>query len=149
MTKIARRSFFRLIAGAAAMAAVPRAAVHAAPQVIWCDGIHDDAPGLSALIHGEVVEFMRPEMADRIGWRDTFSRDTEYLSLDGDFFLKTPIRLEPFTGGHRMIKGGRFRVAPDLSNVFRISAPKSEHELTVLRDMTFARASGGPGPNQV
>ena len=65
-----RRGFFRLAAGAVALASVP-GLVKAKGNVptIWADGIHNDAPGLNALIRGDVVEFMKPELASKIGWR--------------------------------------------------------------------------------
>jgi hypothetical protein len=65
-----RRGFFRLAVGAAAVAALPVPFKAAADvPMIWADGIHNDAPGLNALIRGEVVQFFRPELADKIGWR--------------------------------------------------------------------------------
>lgn len=68
-----RRGFFRLTAGAVALAAVP-GPVKAKGNVptIWADGIHNDAPGLNALIRGEVVEFADTRKAAGIGWRGTF-----------------------------------------------------------------------------
>jgi hypothetical protein len=65
-----RRGFFRLAAGAAAVAALPVSFKAAADvPMIWADGIHNDAPGLNALIRGDAVQFFRPELADKIGWR--------------------------------------------------------------------------------
>lgn len=62
-----RRGFFKLIAGAAALAAVP--APSKPVPILWGDGIHDDAPAFLALLDGEPVEFADPSMAKDIGWR--------------------------------------------------------------------------------
>lgn len=53
-----RRGFFRLAAGAVALASVPGLLkANGNVPTIWADGIHNDAPGLNALIRGDVVEF--------------------------------------------------------------------------------------------
>jgi hypothetical protein len=59
----------QMLAGAMIAPVLPKIAM-ALPSVpmIWGDGIHDDAPGLNALIRGEVVEFVRPEMGIGSGW---------------------------------------------------------------------------------
>lgn len=55
MTDTTRRGFFKLLAGAA-IAPVLTSEVKAAVPLILGDGIHDDGPGLNALLRGEVVE---------------------------------------------------------------------------------------------
>lgn len=72
-----RRHFFRLAGAGAATALLPVPTAKAlsnglhydAPQfrsvqAIYCDLIHDDAPGLNAFFRGEVVEFATPEIAE-------------------------------------------------------------------------------------
>lgn len=64
-----RRSFFKLIAGAAlAPIAAKAAAILPSVPMIWGDGIHDDLEGFQALFDGKVVEFANPEMAHGAGW---------------------------------------------------------------------------------
>jgi hypothetical protein len=96
-----RRGFFKLLAGAAALAAVPAPAVTSSVPIIWCDGIHDDTPGLSALIRGETVEFADASMADHIGWRG------DVLFLAGMFTIKTPVQIGTECSG-KILTGGDF-----------------------------------------
>lgn len=89
-----RRSFFRLVAGAA-LAPVAAQAASILPDVpiLWGDGVHDDAPALNALIRGEVIEFAQPEMAHGVGWFG------DYLNLpDGVFYLEDTIRFDQGAG---------------------------------------------------
>lgn len=99
---IGRRGFFRLIAGAAAIAVAPKVALASPCEVIWCDGVNDDAPGISALIRGETVQFMNQEHAKRIRW------DGDTLLMDGDFTIHTPVRIGPEFNG-KTIRGGQYR----------------------------------------
>lgn len=69
-----RRGFFRLLAGAAALSAVPpsvmASVIEAEVPTFWCDGIGDDGPAFTALMRGDVVRFARPELAEGVGWMD-------------------------------------------------------------------------------
>ena len=70
-----RRNFFKLMAGAAlAPVAAKAAAILADVPILYGDGVHDDAPALNALIRGEVVEFMQPDMAVGVGWVGDYLR---------------------------------------------------------------------------
>lgn len=64
-----RRTFFKLLAGAAAVVALPASTFIPDAPMVWGDGIHDDAPGLNALIRGDAVQFADPAMASKVGWR--------------------------------------------------------------------------------
>ena len=96
-----RRGFFKLMAGAAAMAAVPSIAITKAVPVIFCNGVDCDSAGLDALIRGEVVEFANPDLAAHIGWRG------DVLQLAGDFTVKEPVKL-PKANTSKTLTGGKF-----------------------------------------
>jgi hypothetical protein len=102
-----RRGFFKLMAGAAAMAAVPSIAVPNIAPTIFCNGIDCDSAGLDALIRGKVVQFSNPELAAQIGWRGNV------LQLAGDFVIKSPIK--PGTHlSHKVLTGGKFELHSSL-----------------------------------
>lgn len=81
MVDMNRRGFFKLIAGAAAVVAVPKVLLALEPiETIYCDGVNCDADGLAALMMGKTVRFANPEMTKGIGWRG------EWLDLGGNTF---------------------------------------------------------------
>lgn len=90
MTDLSRRGFFKLVAGSAALVSVsgPIGSALLSVETIYCDGVHDDAPGLNALLRGEIVRFVQPELAEGIGW----SGDT--LHMNGSFTVRQPIEIE-------------------------------------------------------
>jgi hypothetical protein len=100
MTEISRRTLFRLAAGAAAVAALPASAAVIHAPMIYCDGKHDDAPGVNALIAGEPVHFANPELAEGIGW------DGTTLHLRGEFHMERGLRIRGL--GRVTIDGGDF-----------------------------------------
>lgn len=93
---ITRRSFFRLIAGAA-IAPVASKASMVLPDVpiLYGDGIHDDTVALQALIDGKTVEFFNPEMAKNAGWfGNPFSGNGALLRFPaGKFRVNKPLIL--------------------------------------------------------
>jgi hypothetical protein len=97
-----RRVFFKLVAGAAALAAVPNIGLAKSAVTIFADGINDDGPGLNALLRGEVVEFAKPEMARLIGWRGNT------LELNGIFRLDTQILIDDSFYGKKL-EGGVYK----------------------------------------
>ncbi len=97
-----RRGFFKLVAGAAALAAVPAAAITKPLPMIYCDGVNDDGPGLTALMSGDAVEFLQPEMEKYIGWSG------DILMLSGYFTIKTTVKAPP-SFSEKCIIGGMFQ----------------------------------------
>jgi hypothetical protein len=102
--KTTRRSFFKLLAGAAVVAASPSLALNLANiPVIYADGVHDDSEGFQALLEGGVVEFKSPELAKEIGWRG----DTLYMGNVTLTTNKTIILNERFSG--KTLSGGTYK----------------------------------------
>lgn len=76
----------------------PIRAVTGAP-IIWCDGVHDDAPGINALIRNEAVHFRIADMEFSNYWSgDTFI-------FDGEFTLKSPVYVDSEFSGKRFNQG--------------------------------------------
>jgi hypothetical protein len=63
-----RRSFFQIIAGALIAPALPPVALGSSVPRLWADGVHDDGPGLTALLRQEVVEIPPHINTDLAGW---------------------------------------------------------------------------------
>lgn len=127
-----RRSFFRLVAGAAALVAVPMPALSKA-ETIWCDGVNDDGPGITALLRGEAVRFRDPSMAERIGWKSKWR-----LALDGKFTIRTPIIVDHTFKG-KVITGGAYDHIDTTAVHVRTSAPD-----IAFHDMKFSQVSEKP-----
>lgn len=97
-----RRQFFKLTAGAAALTAMPDLTLASDVPVIWADGVHDDGPGLSALLRGEVVEFASAKAAKAI----EMVGDKVLFGDRAKFRLSSPIVIPP--GRHVTLQGGSF-----------------------------------------
>ena len=98
-----RRGFFKLIAGAAVVAATPIEALTSSDApTIYCNGVDCDAAGLNALLRGEVVRFETPEMANHIYWRG------DVLHLNGKFQVHMPLQISGMDG--KTLDGGEFEV---------------------------------------
>jgi len=92
-----RRGFFKLVAGAMAVPVAAKIAM-AMPSVpmIYADGINDDAPGINALLRGDVVEFADARIGAGIGWRgDTLHFSGEPMTIKTTVFV--PERPTHFT----------------------------------------------------
>lgn len=105
-----RRNFFKLIAGAAVVAAAPIGPLAKVPM-IYCNGVDCDAEGLTALFRGDVVEFAHPELAEHIYWQG------DVLNLAGEFQVHTPIEISGM--GRKVLRGGRYDIYSDVG--FRVS----------------------------
>jgi hypothetical protein len=134
MSDVSRRGFFKLVAGAAALVALPRAAVAKRFETIWCDGVHDDAPGLTALLRGEAVEFADPSLAENILWVTD-----DALLLDDHFTLHTPVKIGPEFSG-KMLVGGRYEFTG--LRAFEISGVAN----ILLKDASVLASADNPWP---
>ena len=109
MADLSRRNFFKLVAGAMAVPVAAKLAL-ALPNipVIWGDGIHNDAPGLNALIRGEVVEFQNAKLAAHVGWHGD-----SLVFGSGTFKINEPIVFEGLE--NKAFSYGTFMASSDFS----------------------------------
>lgn len=107
MADVTRRSFFRLAAGAVALAAVPAPVLSAGEPTLWADGINCDADGIMAMFRGETVRFIQPDIASRIirngtsinfGKARIFLRKPVHLSSRGGLIAVTDLHLHILDG---------------------------------------------------
>jgi len=122
-----RRSFFKLLAGGAVVAAMPSLALNLSNiPTIWADGKHDDSEGLQALIDGKEVEFKNPELTRGMGWRDNV------LHLGGATFLtKNTITFdEQFSG--KTLKDASIKCQHDGPAIHIKVSPKATPKPSIL-----------------
>lgn len=98
-----RRSFFKLLAGGAVVAAMPSLALNLSNiPIIWGDGKHDDSAGLQALIYGKEVEFKNPELTRGMGWRG----DVLFMGA-ATFMVKSVLNIDDRFSG-KTLNGGKY-----------------------------------------
>jgi hypothetical protein len=136
-----RRNFLKLALGAAAMVAAPKIAFSG--ERIWMDGAHCDAKGISALLRGDVVEFMTDVAKSSIGW------DGRVLKVSGDFTLFEPIQID--TLSDVTVNGGMYHLNEGADVPFYIDNCKSitiqnvivRHEMSLF-DPIYVRPGDYP-----
>ena len=136
--EVNRRSFFKLLAGGAVVAAMPSLALnHANVPIIWGDGKHDDAAGLQSLIDGKEVEFKNPELARGMGWRG----DVLFMGT-GTFAVKSVLQIdERFSG--KTLKGGTYLCDQNDFIHMRPSHKSKSVEYVTLNGMVIKNAGVG------
>jgi hypothetical protein len=103
-----RRSFLKGILTLGVISAVPMSRLIVPVPTIWGDGIHDDAPGLNALLRGDrfIVE------ADGVIAEDG-------VIQGGTFLIRAPLVINRFDV---FLTKCRFTAAPDFQGEFLLDA---------------------------